>query len=170
METMWVLYIWIGLKGLLCAESYTVSVQRVTAGETLRLECQIRGSMEDSEEEEKAEENIGSNFPLIWIKYDIEDPENHLLISHGETLLVEDSRYSLKVIRDEGIAVLNIEEALMSDSGMYQCQMPIDGGTGPTSPIEVIIEEKSKNSFYKSGSPISFRNISVLLFGFFLFL
>ncbi|KAK2704621.1 hypothetical protein QYM36_016871 [Artemia franciscana] len=157
-------------KCLLCAESYTVSVQRVTAGETLRLECQIRGSMEDSEEEEKAEENIGSNFPLIWIKYDIEDPENHLLISHGETLLVEDSRYSLKVIRDEGIAVLNIEEALMSDSGMYQCQMPIDGGTGPTSPIEVIIEEKSKNSFYKSGSPISFRNISVLLFGFFLFL
>ncbi|XP_042241560.1 lachesin-like isoform X2 [Homarus americanus] len=82
----------------------------VEEGDTIQLQCQV------------ASEVAG---PAIWLKLDPWDPNNHILLSHGDLIITEDPRFSVLHIPERNVYVVKIREVSAADAGSYQCQVPV---------------------------------------------
>lgn len=53
----------------------------------------------------------GEFDPAIWLKLDPQDPNNHMLLSHGDLIITEDPRFSVKYHDDDNVYVLSVRQA-----------------------------------------------------------
>lgn len=79
-------------------------------GNTVELVCQVAA---------------GELGPAIWLKLDPQDPNNHMLLSHGDLLITEDPRFSVLYHDSDNVYVLKIKGVSAPDAGSYQCQVPV---------------------------------------------
>lgn len=47
--------------------------------------------------------------PAIWLKLDPQDPNNHVLLSHGDLIITEDPRFSVRHHPNDNIYVLKVK-------------------------------------------------------------
>lgn len=50
----------------------------------------------------------GELGPAIWLKLDPQDPNNHMLLSHGDLLITEDKRFSVLYHDSDNVYVLKV--------------------------------------------------------------
>lgn len=82
----------------------------VHEGDTIQLQCQVAADVDD---------------PAIWLKLDPRDPNSHVLLSHGDLIIIEDPRFSVLHIPERNTYVVKISPVSEGDAGSYQCQVPI---------------------------------------------
>ncbi|XP_076045345.1 lachesin-like [Oratosquilla oratoria] len=82
----------------------------VVEGGTVQLECQLGHDV------------MG---PAIWLKLDPKDPNSHTLISHGDLLIIEDNKFSVRRLPETNAYVVTIENVSAEDAGSYQCQVQV---------------------------------------------
>lgn len=91
-------------------------------------------------------DSLITEIPVIWLKYDLKDPSNHVIISHGNTVMVDDPRVSVTNGFDWRKTMLVYDRFEESDEGRYQCQLPIDVPGVPIFPItEILVHRKTDN-------------------------
>ncbi|KAK8376687.1 hypothetical protein O3P69_009949 [Scylla paramamosain] len=127
----------------------------VEEGGTIALQCQV------------ASAEFG---PAIWLKLDPEDPNNHVLLSHGDLLITEDTRFSVSHNLRDNIFVLQIDRVSAADAGSYQCQVPVSSEeeelkveAAPPVVVTLLTERLDSSSSLPSFSP--FCLLLLLLLG-----
>lgn len=83
---------------------------------------------------------MATNTPVIWLRFDMQDPNNHELISHGDQLLIDDTRMSVHYNATTNHSILTINRVQGQDSGSYQCQVPMETDVISSTPIELVID------------------------------
>ncbi|KAK2727896.1 lachesin-like [Artemia franciscana] len=63
------------------------------------------------------------DFPVLWVKVDSVDQSRTTSISTGSTLIVKDSRFSLRYDQASSTYTLQIKDIQENDAGKYQCQV-----------------------------------------------
>ncbi|XP_068232934.1 lachesin-like [Palaemon carinicauda] len=82
----------------------------VQEGDTIQLQCQVAADVDE---------------PAIWLKLDPTDPNSHILLSHGEMVIIEDPRFSASHVPERNTYIVEISSVSEDDAGSYQCQVPI---------------------------------------------
>ena len=86
-----------------------ISPQQIKdVGETVELECSVQNAQE---------------YPILWIK--INGPSDQVVISSQQSLILPDSRFSLRYNKASSTYALKIKDIEISDEGAYQCQVMI---------------------------------------------
>lgn len=79
-------------------------------GGTVELDCSVQ---------------YARDYPVLWIKLDRDTGRNHLTISSGSTLIIRDSRFSLRYDPSSSLHTLQVKDLQETDAGTYQCQILI---------------------------------------------
>jgi len=99
-------------------------VQIKDIGGTVELECSVQ---------------YATDYPVIWIKSDTSQGQNPLLISSGSTLILRDSRFSLRFDPSSTLYTLQIKDLQETDAGSYQCQILIGVNNRVTANVDVLV-------------------------------
>lgn len=65
------------------------------------------------------------DYPVLWMKGDRERPGDDLTISSDSTLIITDSRFSLRYDKSSTTYTLQIRDIQSSDTGIYKCMILI---------------------------------------------
>ncbi|CAG7833451.1 unnamed protein product, partial [Allacma fusca] len=93
-------------------------------GGTVELECSVQ---------------YARDYPVLWIKRDNSNQQNPLLISSGSTLIIRDSRFSLRFDPSSSLYTLQVKDLQETDAGTYQCQILIGVSNRVTADVEVMV-------------------------------
>ncbi|CAL8080651.1 unnamed protein product [Orchesella dallaii] len=93
-------------------------------GGTVELECSVQ---------------YARDYPVLWIRLDKETGQNHLTISSGSTLIIRDSRFSLRYDPTSSLYTLQVKDLQETDAGTYQCQILIGVSNRVTAEIDVLV-------------------------------
>jgi len=118
-------------------------VRRVVEGTQVTIMCRIPT---DNQLSRPTDPSPAPYMPVIWLRFDMKDSNNHMVISHGDTLIIDDPRLSVTFEEDTGKSVLTIDQVQSQDGGSYQCQVPTETENVLSPPIEVIVEKSGANS------------------------
>lgn len=50
--------------------------------------------------------------PAIWLKLDTQNPNNHMLLSHGDLVITEDPRFSVIYQHDDNVYTLKVRSKI----------------------------------------------------------
>ncbi|XP_046453854.1 uncharacterized protein LOC124201713 [Daphnia pulex] len=141
-----------------------VAVRKVVPeGSQVSLQCRVPVNSQLSRMMDLIEPSLVSN-PVIWLRFDMKDPSNQEVISHGDTLLIDTNpRLRLTFQEDTRTSTLIIDKAQVQDGGIFQCQVFVRDEVVPSSPIEVVIIEARSGSTTTSGTPSSHQKASSLI-------
>ncbi|XP_057378078.1 uncharacterized protein LOC130700085 [Daphnia carinata] len=128
-----------------------VAVRKVVPeGSQVSLQCRVPVNSQLSRMMDLIEPSPLSN-PVVWLRFDMKDPSNQEVISHGDTLLIDTNpRLRLAFQEDTRTSTLIIDRAEVQDGGIFQCQVFVRDEVVPSSPIEVVIIEARSTT---SGTP-----------------
>lgn len=90
--------------------SYISQEQIKDIGGTVELECSVQYAQE---------------YPVLWMKVDRSRLVDPLPISTGSSLIIRDSRFSLRYDTASSTYTLQIKDIQETDAGYYQCQVII---------------------------------------------
>ncbi|XP_066991008.2 lachesin isoform X2 [Anabrus simplex] len=90
--------------------SYISQEQIKDIGGTVELDCSVQ---------------YGQDYPVLWIKVDRNRQVDPLPISTGSSLIIRDSRFSLRYHPASSTYTLQIKDIQETDAGYYQCQVII---------------------------------------------
>lgn len=93
-------------------------------GGTVELECSVQ---------------YARDYPVLWIRLDKETGQNHLTISYGSTLIIRDSRFSLRYDPTSSLYTLQVKDLQETDAGTYQCQILIGVSNRVTANVDVLV-------------------------------
>ena len=93
-------------------------------GGTVELECSVQ---------------FARDYPVIWIKKDSSNQQNPLIISSGSTLIIRDSRFSLRFDQSSSLFTLQVKDLQETDAGIYQCQILIGVSSHVTADVNVMV-------------------------------
>jgi len=86
-----------------------ISKERVVSiGDSLEVHCQVQ---------------YAKDYPVVWTKVNKENPNNHLFISRGSTIIIPESRYSVLFDEKQSIYTLVINKVQEIDAGEYRCEI-----------------------------------------------
>ncbi|KAJ6215664.1 hypothetical protein RDWZM_010164 [Blomia tropicalis] len=102
------------ISAIQCQQNPTISFitkERITSiGDTLDISCSVQ---------------YAKNYPVIWAKFDPDNPRNTLFISKGASLSIPDNRYSVRHDDASSTYTLQITKIQEVDAGIYQCMVVI---------------------------------------------
>nr|CAH0104171.1 unnamed protein product [Daphnia galeata] len=135
-----------------------VAVRKVVPeGSQVSLQCRVPVNSQLSRMMDSLIEPSLISNPVIWLRFDMKDPSNQEVISHGDTLLIDTNpRLRLAFQEDTRTSTLIIDRAQVQDGGIFQCQVFVRDEVVPSSPIEVVIIEARSGST-SAGTPSSSR-------------
>ncbi|PSN51322.1 Lachesin [Blattella germanica] len=90
--------------------SYISQEQIKDIGGTVELECSVQYAQE---------------YPVLWMRVDRSRQGEGLPISTGSSLIIRDSRFSLRYDLASSTYTLQIKDIQETDAGYYQCQVLI---------------------------------------------
>lgn len=65
------------------------------------------------------------DYPVLWMKLDKDTGQHHLIISSGSTLIIRDSRFSLRYDPSSSLYTLQVKDLQETDAGtVSQCLWP----------------------------------------------
>jgi len=131
-------------------------VRRVVEGTRVTIMCRMPI---DDQLSQATDPSAVPSMPVIWLKFDIKDPSNRMVISHGDMLLIDDPRLSVTFEENTGKSVLTIDQVQNQDGGSYQCQMPSEPENVSSPPIEVIVEKPAESQ----SVPMNAINVPLLV-------
>lgn len=73
------------------------------------------------------------------MKLDKQTGQNHLIISSGSTLIIRDSRFSLRYDPSSSLYTLQVKDLQETDAGTYQCQILIGVSNRVTANVDVLV-------------------------------
>lgn len=76
---------------------------------------------------------------VLWLRLDKETGQNHLTISYGSTLIIRDSRFSLRYDPSSSLYTLQVKDLQETDAGTYQCQILIGVTNRVTANVDVLV-------------------------------
>jgi neuronal growth regulator 1 len=79
------------------------------------------------------------DYPVLWIKLDKDTGSNHLTISSASTLIIRDSRFSLRYDPSSSLYTLQVKDLQETDAGTYQCQILIGVSNRVTANVDVLV-------------------------------
>lgn len=90
--------------------SYISQEQIKDIGGTVELECSVQ---------------YAQDYPILWMKVDRTRMTDPLPISTGSSLIIRDSRFSLRYDTASSTYTLQVKDIQETDAGFYQCQVII---------------------------------------------
>ncbi|XP_077290004.1 septate junction protein lachesin [Arctopsyche grandis] len=102
--------------------SYITQEQVKDIGGTVELECSVQYAQE---------------YPVLWMKTDRFRSTDLLPISAGTTLIVKDSRFSLRADTASSTITLQIKDIQETDAGWYMCQVMISTNNKISADVEL---------------------------------
>jgi len=128
-------------------------VRRVVEGSQVTIMCRIPTDHVSRVMEPSS--SMPASVPVIWVRFDMKDSSNHMVISHGDTLLIRNPRLRVNFDVDTGKSVLTIDGIQSQDGGSYQCQVPNESENVSSPPIEIIVESARAESQSASTNAIN---------------
>ncbi|XP_056638074.1 lachesin [Diorhabda carinulata] len=102
--------------------SYITQTQIKDIGGTVELLCSVQYTQE---------------YSVIWMKVDKTQTSLSLPISTGSSLILHDSRFSLRYDPSSSTYLLQIKDIQETDAGYYQCQILISPSNRVTAEVEL---------------------------------
>ncbi|XP_060533195.1 lachesin [Cylas formicarius] len=102
--------------------SYISQTQIKDIGGTVELACSVQYT---------------SDYPVLWMKVEKGTNTASLPISTGSSLILHDSRFSLRYDPTSSTYVLQIKDMQETDAGFYQCQIIISPSNRVSAEVEV---------------------------------
>ncbi|XP_018563145.1 lachesin [Anoplophora glabripennis] len=102
--------------------SYITQTQIKDIGGTVELACSVQYT---------------EGYSVIWMKVDKLQNSNSLPISTGSSLILHDSRFSLRYDATSSTYLLQIKDIQETDAGYYQCQILISPSSRVTGEVEL---------------------------------
>jgi len=96
----------------------------VNIGDTTELLCTVQYARE---------------YPVVWIRVNRDNPNQYLFISRGTSVLVPESRYSVKYDERKLTNVLTISKVQEIDAGTYSCEIITGSSSKVTAEVEVYV-------------------------------
>ncbi|XP_021944629.1 lachesin isoform X2 [Folsomia candida] len=93
-------------------------------GGTVELDCSVQ---------------YARDYPVLWMKLDKDTGQHHLIISSGSTLIIRDSRFSLRYDPSSSLYTLQVKDLQETDAGTYQCQILIGVSNRVTANVDVLV-------------------------------
>jgi hypothetical protein len=102
--------------------SYITQTQIKDIGGTVELSCSVQYT---------------NDYPVIWMKIDPRSNANSLPISTGSSLILHESRYSLRYDTASSTYTLQIKDIQETDAGFYHCQVLISPSNRVSAEVEL---------------------------------
>ncbi|KAG5861552.1 Lachesin, partial [Gonioctena quinquepunctata] len=102
--------------------SYITQTQIKDIGGTVELSCSVQYT---------------ADYSVIWMKVDKLQNSNSLPISTGSSLILHDSRFSLRYDPSSSTYLLQIKDIQETDAGYYQCQILISPSNRVAAEVEL---------------------------------
>ncbi|XP_023024885.1 lachesin [Leptinotarsa decemlineata] len=102
--------------------SYITQTQIKDIGGTVELSCSVQYT---------------ADYSVIWMKVDKNQNSYSLPISTGSSLILHDSRFSLRYDPSSSTYVLQIKDIQETDAGYYQCQILISPSNRVSAEVEL---------------------------------
>ncbi|CAH0549583.1 unnamed protein product [Brassicogethes aeneus] len=102
--------------------SYISQMQIKDIGGTVELSCSVQYT---------------ADYSVIWMKVNKDQSGYSLPISTGSSLILHDSRFSLRYDPSSSTFLLQIKDIQETDSGYYQCQILISPSNRVTAEVEL---------------------------------
>ncbi|CAH1163067.1 unnamed protein product [Phaedon cochleariae] len=102
--------------------SYITQTQIKDIGGTVELSCSVQYTQD---------------YSVIWMKVDKNQNSYSLPISTGSSLILHDSRFSLRYDPSSSTYLLQIKDIQETDAGYYQCQILISPSNRVTAEVEL---------------------------------
>ncbi|XP_026466917.1 lachesin-like [Ctenocephalides felis] len=121
--------------------SYISQEQIKDIGGTVELQCSVQYAKE---------------YPVLWIKNDRGGSTILLPLSTGSTLIIKDSRFSLRFDDASSTYILQIKDLQETDAGIYQCQVLISATNSINAEVDLqvrrppIISDNTTRNFVVS--------------------
>ncbi|RZC40221.1 lachesin, partial [Asbolus verrucosus] len=102
--------------------SYITQTQIKDIGGSVELSCSVQYT---------------NDYPVIWMKIDPSSNANSLPISTGSSLILHESRYSLRYDTASSTYTLQIKDIQETDAGFYHCQVLISPSNRVSASVEL---------------------------------
>ncbi|XP_076754737.1 septate junction protein lachesin isoform X2 [Xylocopa sonorina] len=126
--------------------SYISQEQIKDIGETVEFRCSVQ---------------YAPDFPVIWTKINKDTVNEQLPLSHGSSLIIRDSRFSLRYEVAQSTFVLQIKDIQETDAGFYQCKILISVNNYVSANVElqvrrppVISDNSTRSLVVTEGQPV----------------
>lgn len=140
------------ISAIQCQQNPTISFitkERITSiGDTLDISCSVQ---------------YAKNYPVIWAKFDPDNPRNTLFISKGASLSIPDNRYSVRHDDASSTYTLQITKIQEVDAGIYQCMVVISTSSRVTANVNVYVRMQPKIEDNSTRSVITTAGESIQL-------
>ncbi|XP_054159045.1 lachesin-like [Oppia nitens] len=137
---------------LQCQQNPTISFiskeRVVSIGDTLDMLCQVQ---------------YAKDYPVVWTKVNKDNPNNHLFISRGSTIIIPENRYSVNYNEREQIYTLVISKVQEIDAGEYRCEITTGISSKVTADVQVFIQIPPVISDNSTRSVITYVGANVTL-------
>ncbi|XP_076373755.1 lachesin-like [Tachypleus tridentatus] len=104
------------------------------------------------------------NYPVLWTRFDSDNPSNTFLISKDISLIVPHRRYSISYNRENATYTLLISKIQEIDAGLYQCQIILGPVGKITADVYVFVRIPPVISDNSTSSVMASSGTTVLLF------
>ena len=78
-----------------------------------------------------------ADYPVIWLKADPASKSNSLPISTGSSLILHESRYSLRYDTASSTYTLQIKDIQETDAGLYYCEILLSTNNRVSAGVEL---------------------------------
>lgn len=137
---------------IVCQQNPTISFiskeRVVSIGDSLEVKCQVQ---------------YANEYPVVWNKVNKENPNNHLFISRGSTIMVPESRYSVLFDEKQSIYTLIISKVQEIDAGEYRCEITTGISNKVSADVHVYIQIPPVISDNSTRSVITYVGANVVL-------
>ncbi|XP_001945161.1 lachesin [Acyrthosiphon pisum] len=101
------------------------------------------------------------DFPVLWVKVDKEKITEPVMLSSGSTLIIKDSRFSLRQDIDSTSYTLQIKDIQETDAGYYRCQVLLGLNNKISADVElevrrppIISDNSTRSLVVNEGQPV----------------
>ncbi|XP_017875313.1 lachesin isoform X2 [Ceratina calcarata] len=126
--------------------SYISQEQIKDIGETVEFRCSVQ---------------YAPDFPVVWTKINKDVVNDQLPLSHGSSLIVRDTRFSLKYVDALSTFILQIKDIQETDAGIYQCKILISLNNHVSANVElqvrrppIISDNSTRSLVVTEGQPV----------------
>lgn len=126
--------------------SYISQEQIKDIGETVEFQCSVQYAQE---------------YPVLWTKVNKDNENDPLPLSHGSSLIIRDTRFTLRYDESSSTFILQVKDIQETDAGFYQCKVVISVNNYVSAKVElqvrrppVISDNSTRSLVVSEGQPV----------------
>ncbi|CAG4949001.1 unnamed protein product [Parnassius apollo] len=119
--------------------SHITQAQIRDIGGSVDLECSVK---------------YAQDYPVLWMKYDKVNTTEAFVLSSYSTLIIRDSRFSIRFDAASATYTLSIKDIQEIDAGWYQCQVLLSVSNRITAEVELQVRRPPIISDNSTRSPV----------------